>query len=241
MVVNRRKLAGWFVLVFLSWAGMFVLGLLVGRGTAPIKFDLEKLQSKQTDPAQKEKAENQGATGRDAAVVKDKTKLGFYERLPEDQKDTAVRQPGKQAKDDQKSKPAIQQKDSDARPKKPAPKVAAKKVQPQKPAPKPKKKEQKEVSTADIKKTTTPSAPVGAVDSVYTVQAAAFKNAKVADQLVAKLKQKGFPAYRTVGKIPDKGIWFRIRIGKYNSRAEANQTLNKLKKLGFKPIIVKQQ
>ena len=235
MVLNRRKLGGWVVLIFLSWAGMFVLGVLVGRGTAPIKFDLEKLQSKLTHPAQKEKAENLGAASKDRVVVKDKTKLGFYERLPEDQKDITVSEPGKPAEDKQKSKPAVQQKTSDARSKKPAPKVVAKKVQPQKPAPKPEKKEQKKVSTADTKKTTTPTG------AVYTVQAASFKNAKDADQLVAKLKQKGFPAYRTLGKVPQKGIWFRIRIGKYNSRAEAKKTLNKLKKLGLKPIIVKQQ
>ena len=231
LVWNRRKLAGWIVVVFLLCAWMFVLGVLVGRDTAPIKFDLKELQQKLTDSGQKEKAGNQGIAPGDPQAVKDKTKLGFYERLPGDQKNTTVPELKKQPGDNQKAKPAIRQ---PAASKKPAPKAVAKKVQPQKPAPKTKEKEQKKVSTAGTKK---PTAPTGAV---YTVQAAAFKNAEDADQLVARLKQKGFPAYRALGKVPEKGIWFRIRIGKYNSRAEASQTLNKLKKLGFKPIIVKQ-
>jgi cell division septation protein DedD len=235
LVLNRRKLAGWVVLIFFSWACMFVVGVLVGRDTAPIKFDLKKLQQTQADSEQKKKAENKGITPGDPGVVKDKTKLGFYERLPEDQKDTAVPELKKQPGDNQKTKPAIQPKASASISKKPAPKTAAKKVQPQKPAPKTKKKEQKKVSTADTKKPTAPTGPV------YTVQAASFKKAKDADQLVARLKQKGFPAYRTLGKVPQKGIWFRIRIGKYNSRAEAKKTLNKLKKLGLKPIIVVKQ
>jgi cell division protein FtsN len=236
LVLNRRKLAGWAVVIFLSWACVFVLGVLVGRDTAPIKFDLKKSQSKQTDSLQNEKAENQSNAPRDPVAVKDKTKLGFYERLPEDQKNTTVPEPGKQTKDDQKQKPAIQEKKSDIKSKKPAPKVVAKKVQPQKTAPPKsvptkKEKEPKKVSP-DGKKSTGPT---------YTVQAASVRNAQDADQLVAKLKKKGFPAYRTLGKVPQKGIWFRIRIGKYDSRAEAKKTLNKLKKLGLKPIIVKQQ
>jgi cell division protein FtsN len=239
LVLNRRKLAGWAVVIFLSWACMFVLGVLVGRDTAPIKFDLKKLQSKQTDSVQQEKAENQGTAPGDPAAVKDKTKLGFYERLPEGQKGTAVPELAKQPEGNQKPKPAVKPKTSDTTSKKPAPKVVAKKVQPQKPTPqksalKTKEKEQKKASAAAKKS----AAPTGAV---YTVQAASFKKAKDADQLVARLKQKGFPAYRTLGKVPQKGIWFRIRIGKYNSRTEANKTLNKLKKLGLKPIIVKEQ
>lgn len=232
LVLNRRKLAGWAVVIFLSWACMFVLGVLVGRDTAPIKFDIKKLQSKQTDSVQKEKTENQGTAPGGPVAVKDKTKLGFYERLPEDQKNTTVPESGKQVGDNQKPKPAIQPKPSDTTSKKPAPKVVAKKVQPQKSVPKTKEKTQKKVTTAGTKKSTGP---------VYTVQAASVKKAKDADQLVARLKQKGFPAYRTLGKVPQKGIWFRIRIGKYNSRTEAKKTLNKLKKLGLKPIIVKEQ
>ncbi len=67
---------------------------------------------------------------------------------------------------------------------------------------------------------------------------ASLKDARDADRLVAELKKKGFHAQRVIGKIPGKGIWYRIRIGDYKSRASARYTLTKLKKAGLKPIVV---
>jgi cell division protein FtsN len=199
LVLNRRKMAGWFVVIFLSWALMFVIGVLVGRDTAPIKFDLENLRVEHPYTEQKQEETKQGGLSGDTATMKDKTKLGFYERLPEDRKEKSVADPAGQVKDAQK--------------------------------PKPKAKDSKKVA-ATAKK---------AAGATYTVQAASFKKAEDADKLLARLKKKGFPAYRTLGKVPQKGIWFRIRVGNYGTRSEANQTLNKLRKLGLKPIVVKQQ
>ena len=72
----------------------------------------------------------------------------------------------------------------------------------------------------------------------YTIQAASVKLVSDADQLVASLKKKGYPAYRAIGKIPGKGIWYRVRIGEYSSRADAGRMLKKLKKEGMKPIVI---
>ena len=65
-----------------------------------------------------------------------------------------------------------------------------------------------------------------------------MKNARDADRLVAELKKTGFHAYRAIGKVPGKGIWYRVRVGEYKSRASARHTLNQLKKAGLKPIVV---
>ena len=73
---------------------------------------------------------------------------------------------------------------------------------------------------------------------LYTIQAASVKAVKDADQLVAALKKKGFSAYRAIGKIPGKGIWYRVRIGEYTRRTDARRTLERLKKEGMKPIVV---
>ena len=67
---------------------------------------------------------------------------------------------------------------------------------------------------------------------------AAFKAAGDADKLVAELKKKGFVAYRAIGKVPGKGLWYRVRVGKYNAKAGASSTIAKLKKAGKKPILV---
>ena len=54
-----------------------------------------------------------------------------------------------------------------------------------------------------------------------------------------ELKKKGFTAYRAIGKVPGKGIWYRVRVGDYQSRADASKVLARLKKEGLKPILVK--
>ncbi len=229
LVLNRRKLFGWGVAIFFLCAWMFVLGVLVGRDTAPVKFDIKKLQQKISDTRGQTQTAQLGKTSREEVEVKDKTKLGFYERLPEDQQDIKVPDIKRQPADQQKSSVASDGKTPDA-----STKTAALKTDKYK-APSPK-------ATAAEKKKKAPAAmthkkPSGAV---YTVQAAALKKMEDADRLVAKLKKKGFPAYRAIGKVPEKGIWFRVRVGKYQSRSEAKNRQQKLRKLGLKPIIVKQ-
>jgi cell division septation protein DedD len=92
-----------------------------------------------------------------------------------------------------------------------------------------KRKEEKKVAVGTKKQ---PAGPV------YTIQAASVKNVKDADRLVAKLKKKGYPAYRAAGNVPGRGVWFRVRIGEYNSKVQARRTIDKLKKLGLKPILL---
>jgi cell division protein FtsN len=163
-------------------------------------------------------------------AVKDKTKLRFYEHLPEDQKDTSVPdikppQIAEPEKEDQS-----QSKDSKLKQKRQIEKADTEKAPSAKTAVK--QEDQSKAAAAGSKQSTI---------TVYTIQAASVKKAKDADKMVADLKQKGYPAYRTIGKVAQKGIWFRVRIGEYNSKAEARKTLNKLKKLGLKPILVKKQ
>ena len=43
-VQTRKGLALWIGLFFFACGWMFVLGILVGRGTAPVQFDIKKLQ-----------------------------------------------------------------------------------------------------------------------------------------------------------------------------------------------------
>ncbi|MEE9496263.1 MAG: SPOR domain-containing protein [Desulfobacterales bacterium] len=205
IVLTRRKIAGWVFVIFFLCVWMFVLGILVGRGTAPLKFDIAAIEkkieaSKKDDPGQPGKM----PARKDSATLKDKTKLEFYEALKENSEDTKV--------------PALQQ-----------PKIIKQKIE------KPVKTSQKDASTkekvAAVKQTST-------TGPIYTIQAASVKNAKDADRLIQKLKKSGYPAYRAIGKVPGKGIWFRVRIGEYKSKSEALGVMKKLKKDGLKPILV---
>jgi cell division septation protein DedD len=231
IVLSRRKIAGWLFLIFFLCAWMFVLGLLVGRGTAPVKFDIaaleKKIEASKKDDLGKQK---EMPVQKEAFTVKDKTELDFYETLEENKVDTKVPALQKPKAVERKIEKPVEKTVSQKR----APaKTDPQKAEPQKS--KPVKTSQKKKSTkgkvAAVKKT-------HAAGPIYTIQAASVKDPKDADQLVQKLKKSGYPAYRAIGKIPGKGIWFRVRIGKYKSKSEALGIMKKLKKDGMKPILV---
>jgi cell division protein FtsN len=230
IVLNRRKITGWIIAVLFLCAWMFVLGVLVGRDTAPVKFDIQQLLHGRDDSNTEAQVKEQGQPTKDSVAVKDKTKLRFYEQLPEDQKDTSVpdiKPP--QISESQKEDQSLS-KDPESIQNSPTKKADTENAA--SPKTTAKQKEQRKAAAAGTEQST---------GAVYTIQAASVKKAKNADRMVAELKQKGYPAYRTIGKVAQKGIWFRVRIGEYNSKAEARQTLNKLKKLGLKPILVKKE
>ena len=235
-VLSRRKIAGWFLIIFFLCAWMFILGILVGRGTAPVKFDIAALEkkleaSKDGDGGDQRKA----PAPKKPVTVKDKTKLEFYEALKENKVDPdipALQKPevakGKIEKPAEKTVPQEPKKET-------VPKPASPKSASQKPEP---------AASSQIKKPTKEKQKAAAVartnakGPVYTIQAASVRDPKDADRLVQKLKKSGYPAYRVIGKVAGKGIWFRVRIGEYQSKSEALSTMNKLKKDGMKPILV---
>lgn len=231
LVLSRRAIAGWLGVIFILCGWMFVIGILVGRGTAPVKFDMDDLQSRLEESRQNLKKKQPGQDSGEAGIVEDKTKLDFYEALPEDRQDTQI--------DEKKSPPVISKKVEPAPAIKSSPATEEKATQ--------KSPSQNQNDQKAVPKNMEPAKPPVAAKSeaepsgkVYTVQVAAVKVAKDADRLVTQLKKKGYPAFRTISKVQDKGIWFRVRVGKYKSRAEASATLEKLKKSGLKPIIVEQ-
>jgi cell division septation protein DedD len=240
-VLSRRKIAGWFLTILFLCAWMFILGILVGRGTAPVKFDIAALEKK-LEASKKGDGGDQGKAPapKKPITVKDKTKLEFYEALKENKVDTNI--------------PALQKpKVAERRIEKPAEKTVSKEAQKktaansasQKSASQKAVPEKPETTASPQKKESTKEkekaaavARTNAKGPVYTIQAASVKDPKDADRLVQKLKKNGYPAYRVIGKVPGKGVWFRVRIGEYRSKSEALTMMNKLKKDGMKPILV---
>jgi len=43
---------------------------------------------------------------------------------------------------------------------------------------------------------------------------------------------------RIIGVVPEKGVWYRVRIGYYGSKTEAAAMMKKLQEGGFKPYLV---
>ena len=231
LVLSRRAIAGWLGVIFLLCAWMFVVGILVGRGTAPVKFDIDNLEAKLDDSGKNIDQKQEGQPPGKSDIVRDKIELDFYEALPEDREDARI--------DKEKSAPVISKKVEPPADKKPAPttgeKAAPNDKAPKQTDPKPGFKKKKPAKQPVAAKSQTK--PTG---KLYTVQVAAVKVAKDADRLVEQLKNKGFPAYRVIGKVQNQGIWFRVRVGKYNTKSEALSMKQKLTKAGMKPIVVEQ-
>jgi DedD protein len=65
-------------------------------------------------------------------------------------------------------------------------------------------------------------------DAGWTVQVTATTDAANAEAIAARLRSRGYDAYTI--KAPNRGqIWYRVRVGRYASRAEAQQIESRLK------------
>jgi cell division protein FtsN len=216
---NARRSEGksrrWVVLLLVSvW--MFVLGVLVGRGTSPVHFDTEALQKELADlraaVVQKEKKRFRVFEGEAAAEKAEN--LDFYENLKKTPPDSP---PAPEAK--------------------PAPRPAT--------APPPTAEAPASNTKASRAQAST-ARPAGfGADEVpaskkpYTIQVAALRESKAADEMVEKLQAGGFPAYREKAEIEGKGTWFRVRIGSFAGPTEASPTLESLKKGGIQPMLIR--
>jgi cell division septation protein DedD len=73
----------------------------------------------------------------------------------------------------------------------------------------------------------------------YSIQVAALREREEADTIVKRLAAKGYPAY-VAAPIKEKVPIFRVRIGKYKVRSEADTVAAKLQKEEqFKPWVVR--
>lgn len=61
----------------------------------------------------------------------------------------------------------------------------------------------------------------------FVVQVASYHDRKEADAAQARLAGKGVAAYVVESKVADKGVWYRIRVGRHLSRAEADALAGK--------------
>ncbi|UCH20405.1 MAG: SPOR domain-containing protein [Deltaproteobacteria bacterium] len=215
-----KRNAGWLLfLVFVSgW--MFFLGVLVGRGTAPVRFDIDKLQKKLAALKEADIKEQLSRVKIDSETTKMQKDFGFYEAL----KDTKG----------EGGKYTSRKSDTPSSQKVPSSEKAGSETK-------------KKSSHSNIHQTkTVPKAKIedgiesGEAEKTLTIQAASFKDPKDAEQMVAKLKKKGYPAYKIIGIVPKKGVWYRVRIGHYGNSDEAAATLKRLEKDGFKPYLITQ-
>ena len=221
---------GRYLALFLISAWMFVLGVLVGRGTAPVHFELGSLDAELAALKAREQQQQMSRVKIDPKAADPKTDLEFYEELKKSKNHPELKARPPTLKPQPKSeKPSLRVV------KKSSQKTAAKKNS--EPAKTDAVKKEKKPAASGTAEKVPATGPESKPDGL-TVQAASLKDPQDADELVSRLKKKGYPAYKTIAVVPEQGIWFRVRVGRFGSREEAGDTLKRLKKDGFDPFLV---
>lgn len=213
---NRPAKAGWVVAVFFIAAWMFGMGVMVGRETAPVRFDLDHLKKNLESLQRAPREPQKNAPPVESTEMKDKTKLDFYEVLPKNREDADVNlpkptPPGPASAKPEPPSPKAAETPAQARTEKPAPA----------PAPPP------------------PPAPAAAVPGqAFTVQVSAVKSEEEARRMVDRLRQRGYAARVEATAMPDKSTWYRVRMGEFPTKESARGTVDRLQKDGFGSMVV---
>jgi cell division septation protein DedD len=220
---TRRIAWGRYLLIFFVSAWMFVLGVLVGRGTAPVHFDTQALQDELAALRDAMMKKEREAVEKAIRGEDEKAPLEFYEALKKDGLDTAVQihVPGVPMAE---PSPRTESTVSVLPPHKSRTVTMAKKTKvTEKPA--------------LLKASSSRPAAVETTGKL-TIQVAALKDGAAAERIVANLKKDGYPAYVSRIVIPGKGIWFRVRVGRYPDREQAAADMQRLTRNQKKPILV---
>jgi cell division protein FtsN len=88
-----------------------------------------------------------------------------------------------------------------------------------------------------------PAAPAKPAEATaqYFLQEGAYTNMDDAEKVKAKLALLGMVANIQPTNIPDKGLWYRVRLGPYKNSAEMNEALANLKLNGLKAAPIRAQ
>jgi cell division septation protein DedD len=211
---KNKALVKWLFLVFSTSVWMFILGIWVGRGTAPVTFDTKTLLKELVELKQTLIKQEHNSYQVDSSAKNGTKGLDFYEALKKTD----------DLNDDRHLQSDLpKQKKAELSQKQPP--------------------EQKQVLVEEKTWTPKKDEPLKSVagekdNKKYTIQVASLKDADSADNMVSDLKKRGYPAYRSLTKIPGKGIWFRVRIGNFNNHEDAGETVGRLKKDNISAIVV---
>jgi cell division protein FtsN len=84
-----------------------------------------------------------------------------------------------------------------------------------------------------------PGGQQAAVKDVYFIQAGSFQNPAEADNQKARLAILGFESSVEPANLPDKGTWYRVRLGPYTKVDELNRVRQALAQNGIDASLVK--
>jgi cell division septation protein DedD len=198
-----------FTLAFLI---IFVLGVFVGKQIEGRKF------VKQDEPLVKIPIKPSAPESSTAPPPPSKNEITFNDSPPKQAVGVvAADEPRSTAKAEKVAKTDTKEIAGAKREEPPAAKVSEKRNEKAAPAPETAKKIET-TETADAKNT----------GNVWRAQVNAFPDERSAKQIVDRLKNKGYNAYVT--EVQNRGkSWYRVSVGKYNSREEADKMVESLR------------
>jgi len=226
----RGKLVWGALIVFIAgW--MFVLGIIVGRGMAPVNLEVGKLEKELADL--KAKMMDQQKAEVEAQLSGKKSHLPvleYPEALTSSKKQESFKSLPQRPPEKNRKVPQTEKAPEKVPTKKPA-------AEP-KPAPKPKPAPAVKQVAASKPKEAPRTAPQ---KGHFSIQVAAVQNAQSAEQLTARLRKQGYQAYHVRSKVAGKGVWYRVRVVAFEARGAADRMLAKLKADHFGGMVVSTQ
>jgi len=256
---------GWLFLIFVS-AFMFVMGVMVGRNTAPVRFDKDDLEAKLAHLKQSVLVQSSDATAAIEKKLQKNNVFGFYDKLKEtsdhhgEREQIPVKKPrytkpgpvalamaektgmrpgenaglpghekgaGPVAQAPASGGGSISETDLSSRTESPGAPAANESLSAlsRQPAAKspvlPEGPEKKAVSSG----------------RQYAIQVASLKDTRSAERIKNKFREKGYPSYIQEAVVRGRGQWYRVRIGPYTDKSQAESDLSRLQQAGVDAIL----
>lgn len=92
-----------------------------------------------------------------------------------------------------------------------------------------KNKEEPEKNRAVVSKQQPEKEKKESSEHFYTIQISSFKTEQSATEEINRLKKKGYSSYISVSDLPDIGKWYRVRIGKFTTKEDAEVSAIKIR------------
>jgi cell division septation protein DedD len=241
--VTRKGLIVWGCVFIFAGGWLFFLGVLVGRGLVPPPFEADTFQNELTAQLAEE-----------TATAQARLRQGAQEGLPEEPlRIQDLRQPQVDAevrvipREGVTGPNGTRLKKRRVPPKKrplpavthptpggnaettaaaPAPATDSAEAAPAAP------EESGPASSTDV------DTALAGMQAKFTLQVASMRRQSAAARIVKKLQKAGFPAYQTASRPDGNGVWYRVRVGAYETRQAAEAALRQFKDSRYKPIII---
>ena len=213
---TRKELFLWLGVIFLSMVWMFILGIIVGRGLSPVRFDVEQLKEELVALKQEAlKAKEKASQPEEEA---DERHLGFYDILTE-KKEMARLKSLDTVKNGSGQEDTLSTSVETSPRKDPQKKPPVKQLE-------------REVPARKVVETASPAR--------YTLQIASFRDTTRAKAFISTLESKGYDAYQVAAHVDGKGIYHRVRIGRFPNKQAARKLLAQLKQDNLNPLLIQE-